>query len=63
MFNYKSRELKSINDTIIFAFDPNPSSNAQVVFGISKPKDDKGKDINIIERNIYVLRDTILQEN
>lgn len=63
MFNYKSRELKSINDTIIFAFDPISSSNAQVVFGISNPKDDKGKDINIIERNIYVLRDTILQEN
>jgi hypothetical protein len=63
MFNYKSRELKSINDTIIFAFDPSSSSNAQVVFGISKPKDGNGNDINIIERNIYILRNTILQEN
>lgn len=58
MFNYKSRELKSINDSIIFAFDTTSNPNAQMAFGISQTKDS-----NIIERNIYVLKDTILQEN
>jgi hypothetical protein len=68
MFNYKSRETKSIDDTIIFAFGYDDSkedisSNTQMSFGISKLKDEDGKDINTIQRNIYILKNSILQDN
>ena len=58
MYNYKSRKLKSIDDTIIFSFDIDDSDDIQLSFGISSSADS-----SITNKNIYLLKDTIFQEN
>lgn len=58
MYNYKSRKLKSIDDTIIFSFDIDNSDDTQLSFGISSSSDSL-----VTNKNIYLLKDTIFQEN
>lgn len=58
MYNYKSRKLKSIDDTIIFSFDIEDSDDTQLSFGISSSAES-----SITNKNIYLLKDTIFQEN
>lgn len=64
MLNYKSTELKNINESIIFSFDferdlsEENSNNTHIAFGFSS---DDGKDN--VEKNIYLLKNTIFQEN
>ena len=58
MYNYKSRKLKSIDDTIIFSFDIDDSNDTQLSFGISSSAES-----SITNKNIYLLKDTIFQEN